>query len=314
MKIIQTNLEEEMLSQENPGVEPPDKDFLVTSLDLISAIIQALQPSDSSQLVSQEPNFFPMLAMCMRDPNNDVRQSAYALLGDCAIYVFQQLQPNLPTILEILINQLELSQAMADEEKHGYSVINNACWSAGEIAMRQGEGMQPYVDRLLQQFATILFEPKVPSSLSENAAIALGRLGLGCAPQLASVLAQIAPNFLRVIQNVAWTDEKAHALTGFMQIILANPQAMEQSLLGFFKEMAKATHDSVSGPGEQKVRETFQRVSISNTASNGNISGAMLTWMMQVFQQYKGMIQDFDGFLNNLSPTEQEQLRKLYLV
>jgi hypothetical protein len=78
--------------------------------------------------------------------------------------------------------------------------------------------------------------------------------------------------------------------------------------------MAKATHDSVSGPGEQKVRETFQRVSISNTASNGNISGAMLTWMMQVFQQYKGMIQDFDGFLNNLSPTEQEQLRKLYLV
>jgi hypothetical protein len=260
--IIQRNLEDELRYQENPSLDEPDKDFLVTSLDLLSAIIQALDPCASAQLVGQEQNFFPMLAMCMRDQNNDVRQSAYALLGDCAIYVFQQLQPHLPSILDILIGELQLSQVMIDAEKSGYSVINNACWSAGEISMRQLEGMQPYVDKLLQNFATILFEPKVPSSLSENAAIALGRLGLGCAPQLASYLAQIAPNFLRAIQNVAWTDEKAHALTGFMQIILANPPAMEQSLLDFFREMAKADHDAIIRPDDQKMlRETFQQVS-----------------------------------------------------
>ncbi|KAF1954713.1 transportin-2 [Byssothecium circinans] len=280
INIVHRNLEESVLAGSNPGLEVPDKDFLVTSLDLISAIIQALDLPSSAELVASAPRFFDLLALCMKDTNNDVRQSAYALLGDCAIYVFGQLQPCLPAILEILIGQLELSQVMIDGKETGYSVINNACWSVGEIAMRQKEGMQPYVERLLQKLATILFNEKVPESLNENAAIALGRLGLGCSQYLAPHLAQIAPPFLRSIRNVFWTDEKGHALTGFMNVILANPPAMEQSLLDFFNEMAGADSSVVKGPGvdHEALRETFQKV----------------------IQQYKGMIPDFDGFLQNL--------------
>lgn len=261
--IIQRNLQESMAAVENPALDTPDKDFLVTSLDLLSAIIQALDSSASANLVNGEPTFFQILALCMQDANNDVRQSAYALLGDCAIYVFEQLRPSLPMILETLINQLELSQVMIDAEETGYSVINNACWSVGEISMREREGMQPYVERLLQKIATILFDQKVPESLNENAAIALGRLGVGCAQHLSVHLAQFAPPFLRAIKKVMWTDEKGHALTGFMQIILANPQAMEQCLLDFFSEMAKADRNLVTGPdNEHRVfRETFQQVS-----------------------------------------------------
>jgi hypothetical protein len=259
INIVTRNLEETLLANSNPALDIPDKDFLVTSLDLISAIIQALEPAASEELVSRSSNFFDLLAMCMRDVNNDVRQSAYALLGDCAIYVFPRLQPCLPPILEILIGQLELSQVLLDGEETGYSVINNACWSVGEIAMRQKEGMQPYVERLLQKIATILFNDKVPESLNENAAIALGRLGLGCAQQLAVHLAQIAPPFLRSIKNVMWTDEKGHALTGFMQIILANPSAMEQSLLDFFREMSYA--DSRLVDRSNPLRGMFQQVS-----------------------------------------------------
>ncbi|KAF2266447.1 ARM repeat-containing protein [Lojkania enalia] len=293
INIIHRNLEDSLIAANDPGMEVPDKDFLVTSLDLLSAIIQALEPPDSATLVVQAQNFFELLAVCMKDANNDVRQSAYALLGDCAIYVFDQLQPCLPTILEILIAQLELTQVMRDGQETGYSVINNACWSVGEIAMRQREGMQPYVERLLQKLATILFDEKVPESLNENAAIALGRLGIGCSQYLAVHLAQIAPPFLRAIRQVMWTDEKGHALTGFMQIILANPQAMEQCLLDFFLEMAEANQNLVKGPGEQKVfRETFQ----------------------QVIQQYKRMIPDFDGFLNNLPRDKLSSFRDLYGV
>lgn len=258
-KIIHRNLEEGVLAAENPGLEIPDKDFLVTSLDLLSAIIQALDQDSSTALVSGVPSFFQLLAVCMRDTNNDVRQSAYALLGDCAIYVFSQLQPGLPTILEILISQLEVSQIDLDGEETGYSVINNACWSVGEIAMRQKEDMQPYAERLLQKMGTILFDEKVPESLNENAAIALGRLGLGCAQYLAVHLAQIAPAFLRAIKKVMWTDEKLHALTGFMLIILANPGAMEQSLLEFFNEMAQAHQSEVQSPAGQEFLQTFQK-------------------------------------------------------
>lgn len=262
IKVIQRNLEDGVMAAENLGMEVPDKDFLVTSLDLLSAIVQALRRQDSAQLIAASPNFFQLLAFCMKHPENDVRQSAYALLGDCAIYVFEQLQPCLPTILEILIEQLDVAQIHPGADEAGYSVINNACWSAGEIAMRQKEGMQPYVDRLLRTVGTILFDDNVPESLNENAAIALGRLGLGCAQHLAVHLAQIAPPFIRVIKKVMWTDEKSDALTGFMRMILANPGAMEQSLLEFFSEMALADRALVTRPaGQNTFRETFQEVS-----------------------------------------------------
>jgi transportin-1 len=261
INIIHRNLEEGAMALQNPHMEIPDKDFLVTSLDLLSAIIQALKEEDSAQLVGRTSTFFQLLAMCMKDESNDVRQSAYALLGDCAIYVFGQLQPCLPDIMAILIDQLDVTRAHLEAEETGYSVINNACWSVGEIAMRQKQGMQPYAERLLQQMGTILFDEKVPDSLNENAAIALGRLGQGCSQYLAVHLAQIAPPFLRAIKNVMWTDEKAHALIGFMQIILANPPAMEQSLLQFFSEMSLANPNLLYQQPE--MRETFKQVRLS---------------------------------------------------
>jgi len=265
VNIIQRNLQEALLAASNPQLEVPEKDFLVTSLDLVSAIIQAVTPQFSASLVSSTPSFFKLLGHCMKDENNDVRQSAYALLGDCAIYVFPQLQGSLSDLMEILIAQLELSQVLIDGEETGFSVINNACWSVGEIAMRAKEGMQRYIDRLLQKIALILFDNKVPDSLNENAAIALGRLGIGCSQFLAPHLAQIAPPFLQGIQKVMWTDEKGHALTGFMLIMLANPSAMEQSLLGFFQEMSEAERSLFNGPTPEHklLHDTFKRVSDS---------------------------------------------------
>ncbi|EFQ92692.1 hypothetical protein PTNB73_05255 [Pyrenophora teres f. teres] len=292
IKIIHRNLEEGVMAAEINGFEPPDKDFLVTSLDLLSSIIQALTLQDSATLVAQAPTFFQLLAVCMRDQNNDVRQSAYALLGDCAIYVFQQLQPCLSDILAILITQLDVSEVQSDGLETGYSVINNACWSVGEIAMCHKEGMQPYVEKLLQKLGTILFDDRVPESLNENAAIALGRLGLSNAPSLAVHLAQIAPAFLRAIKKVQWTDEKCHALTGFMLMVLANPGAMEQCLLEFFSDMSMADRNVVRGPAGQQVQETFQKV----------------------IQQYKGMIGNFDGFIGGLPADQQARFRDLYSV
>ncbi|KAI4701132.1 hypothetical protein J4E89_010708 [Alternaria sp. Ai002NY15] len=293
MKIIHRNLEEGQMAAEIQGFEPPDKDFLVTSLDLLSAIIQALNSQDSATLVTQAPNFFNLLVVCMRDPNNDVRQSAYALLGDCAIYVFQQLQPHLRDVLTTLITQLDVSRIDSNSLDTGYSVINNACWSVGEIAMCHKEGMEPYVEQLLQKLGNILFDERVPESLNENAAIALGRLGLGSAPLLAPHLAQIAPPFLRAIRKVQWTDEKCHALTGFMLIVLANPGAMEQSLLEFFSDMSQADRNVVRGPtAGRQVQETFQKV----------------------IQQYKGMIGNFDAFLGGLPSEQQARFRELYSV
>jgi hypothetical protein len=263
INIIARNLEENYLATTNPSMDQPEKDFLVTSLDLLSAIIQALDERKSSELVAaSQPNLFELLTWCMKDTNNDVRQSAYALLGDCAIYVFPQLQPFLPAILEALLAQLDIAQVLVTGDDTGYSVINNACWSVGEISMRQREGMAPYVDRLLQKLATILFNDKVPESLNENAAIALGRLGIGSSETLAPHLATFAPYFIQAIRKVLWTDEKGHALKGFNKIILCNPQSMERCLLDFFLEMASAEPHFLQSPSaENGLLDIFRQVS-----------------------------------------------------
>ncbi|KAF2816007.1 transportin-2 [Mytilinidion resinicola] len=289
INIIATNLEENYMASTNPSMDQPEKDFLVTSLDLLSAIIQALDERKSTELVTaSQPNFFELLTWCMKDTNNDVRQSAYALLGDCAIYVFPQLQPFLPTILEVLLEQLDITQALVTGDDTSYSVINNACWSVGEISMRQREGMAPYVDRLLQKLATILFNDKVPESLNENAAIALGRLGIGSSEALAPHLGTFAPPFIQAIRKVLWTDEKGHALEGFNKMILCNPAAMEQCLLDFFLEMASATPSFIAGPSAgQGLREVFKEVLV----------------------RYKAMIPAFDEFLHNLPADKEHNLR-----
>src|SRR3569833_1887444 len=85
VNIIHQNLEQSLAAASNTTYDQPDKDFLVTSLDLQSAVIQALDDSKAGQLVSEsQPAFFELLSFCMEDPADEVRQSAYALLGDCA--------------------------------------------------------------------------------------------------------------------------------------------------------------------------------------------------------------------------------------
>jgi len=233
---------------------------------------------------------FEMLAYCMKDSNNDVRQSAYALLGDCAIYIFPQLQQYLPTIMELVITQLDLQQAVREPET-AFRVINNACWSCGEISMRQKDGMSPYVDRLLTKLAVIMFSTDVPDSLRENAAIALGRLGIGCHQQLAPHLANFAPPFLQSMRKVDWTDEKGHAYRGFVNVVLDNPQALEKCLLDFFAEMANAPDVFLLSMQDDGPKQGFERV----------------------LSQYKQMIGGgFDAFLQNLPSEQVQNLHRLY--
>ena len=114
---------------------------------------------------------------------------------------------------------------------------------------------------------------------------------------------------LRAISKVTWNDEKGHALQGFMQIVLANPGAMEQSLLEFFSLMASAESNFITGPSGKQCRESFKQVRDCNDEIEGNAN-----YMTQIIQQYKSMISDFDSFLNALPSDQQARFRELYSV
>ncbi|KAK5995885.1 Importin subunit beta-2 [Cladobotryum mycophilum] len=291
--IIQSNLEQTLAAASNPSVDQPDKDFLITSLDLLSAIIQALEAEKSAELVksSQQP-FFELLSFCMEDPTDEVRQSAYALLGDCSKYIFPQLQQYLPNIFPILLKQLDLENIVDEEIDSAYGVVNNACWSTGEISMQHLKGMEPWLSELLQRFVDIMGNPNVPKGLVENAAIALARLGLGNAERLAPALPTFAGDFLSAMSEVEPTEEKATAFKGFTLIVLQNPQALEKVLADFFVTIARYQDLNLRNPIKGELHDGFQNV----------------------FNVYKQIIPQFNDFLNQLQPQDQQSLKNNYSI
>lgn len=79
-------------SQSNPEYfHPPDKDFMIAALDLLSGIVEGLG-SSIEQLVAKS-NLPSLLYQCMQDPLHDVRQSSFALLGDLTKSCYQHVRP-----------------------------------------------------------------------------------------------------------------------------------------------------------------------------------------------------------------------------
>jgi HEAT repeat protein len=262
VNIIHQNLEQTLAANNNPEYDLPDKDFLVTSLDLLSAIIQALDDTKAVKLVeSSQPAFFELLSLCMEDPADEVQQSGYALLGDCSKFVFDQLKPFLPSILPILVKRLDLESILDEEVEGSFSVVNNACWSAGEIAMQYKKGMAPFVPEMLQHCVEIISNPGVPPGVSENAAIALGRLGLDNYDLLAPHLPKFSEEFLKAMDEIDPSEEKATAFKGFSTVVAHNPQAMEKDLLRFFTAIARYRDLKLQNPVKQELHEVLQNVS-----------------------------------------------------
>ncbi|KAF4508781.1 hypothetical protein G6O67_005120 [Ophiocordyceps sinensis] len=293
VNIIHMNLEQSLAAAGNVSLDQPDKDFLITSLDLLSAVVQALEDERSAELIKTSPHpFFELLGFCMEDPTDEVRQSAYALVGDCAKYVFPQLQPHVPTMVPILLKQLDMDNVLDEEMDSGFGVVNNACWSAGEIAMQHGKGMARWAPELLQRFVEIMSNPRVPKGLSENAAIALGRLGLHSADVLAPALPTFSEEFLKAMQEVDPSEEKATAFKGFSIVVGRNPQAMEKVLMDYFSSIAQYQDMNLRNPIKQELREVFQ----------------------SVLNVYKQMIPQFNAFVSQMQPQDQQSLKNNYSI
>jgi len=226
----------------------------------------------------------------MEDPSDEVRQSAYALLGDCAKYVFVQLEPLIGKILPVLLRQLDLESILDEDIESGFSVVNNACWSAGEIAIQAGADLSPFVAELFEGFCKIITNPGIPKGVTENAAIALGRLGYSCSTQLAPHLGQFAEEFLSLMDDVDPSDEKATALRGFVQVVEKNPQAMEKSLLHYFTTVARYRDLKLRSNAKTALHDDF----------------------LKTINIYRQMIPQFDQFISQLPREDQESLRSIY--
>ena len=127
--------------------------------------------------------------------------------------------------------------------------------------MKYQQGMIPFVNKIYNSLSSIISNPQIPTSVGENAVIALGRLGVDCSQQLAPHLAEFARPFLHIIEPVEDNDEKSHAFLGLNRTIEHNPQAMEGCLLEYFRASAAYKKDGATFSHQETVDSSFQRVS-----------------------------------------------------
>ncbi|KAG0142088.1 hypothetical protein CROQUDRAFT_50822 [Cronartium quercuum f. sp. fusiforme G11] len=242
VRLVATNLESFSLYSKNPHeYELPDKTFLIVALDLLSGLTQGLgplaapfyEPNPPEPGPSTSPHPPPILSLlgtCLSAefPEPSVRQSAFALVGDCAISAFALLEPYLPAFMPEIVRQID-----AEAPVQLTSVCNNAAWAAGEVAIKAGERMGEWIEPLLARLVPVLTSVRVARSLTENSAVTIGRLALACPQLIAPHIDKFARQWCQALAEIKDNDEKDSAFRGMCLAIELNPNGLTESF-GFW--------------------------------------------------------------------------------
>ncbi|KAI3419849.1 Importin N-terminal domain-containing protein [Psidium guajava] len=256
-----------------------DKEFIVCSLDLLSGLTEGL--GSMIENVVAQSNLRDLLLQCCMDDAPDIRQSAFALLGDLARVCPAYLHPRLSEFVTIAAKQLETTQLI-----ESISVANNACWAIGELAVKVRQEISPIVMNVISCIVPILQPAEsLHRSLIENGAITLGRLAWVCPEIVSPHMKHFIQQWCIALSMIRDDIEKEDAFRGLCAIVRANPAGALSSLVYVCKSIAswnvirsQDLHDEVC----------------------------------QVLHGYKQMLGDgpWEQFLSALEPSEKEKLAK----
>ncbi|KAK8622254.1 hypothetical protein V6N13_117177 [Hibiscus sabdariffa] len=209
-----------------------DKEFIVCSLDLLSGLTEGLH-SGIESLVSQS-SLRDLLLQCCMDESSDVRQSAFALLGDLAKVCPVHLQPRLSEFLDVAANQLNTPKL-----KETIAVANNACWAIGELAIKVPQEVSPFVMTVISCLVPILQHREgFNKSLVENSAITLGRLAWVCPDVVSPHMEHFMQSWCIALSMIRDDIEKEDAFRGLCAMVRTNPAGALSSLVFVCKAIA----------------------------------------------------------------------------
>ncbi|XP_059653889.1 transportin-1 [Cornus florida] len=230
INIIQT----QQLAKVDPGKAGTqyDKEFVVCSLDLLSGLAEGLG-SGIESLVSQS-SLRDLLLQCCMDDAHDVRQSAFALLGDLARVCPIHLRPRLSEFLDVAAKQLNTPKL-----KETVSVANNACWAIGELAVKVHQDISPIVMTVVSCLVPFLqHAEELNKSLIENSAITLGRLAWVCPELVSPHMEHFMQSWCTALSMIRDDIEKEDAFRGLCAMVRANPTGALSSLAFMCKAIA----------------------------------------------------------------------------
>jgi len=243
IRILQHCIELDKQCITNPMIQTPEKDFIITSLDLIDGLCQGLG-EHSGELINE--HLITLMIECFNDPSDDVRQSAYALLGDVAIYIPNTLVSQLDEVI------LSIGREIVSRSLESFAVVNNATWALGEISLRLN--LNKYLEKLVGILIDLL-NSQSSATVLENAAITIGRIGITSPEFFSAHLGEFLLTWSAHMMYLEENEEKETAFQGMCNIILTNPT-------GFSNECLVAFMNTITmylNPG-QKLAEIFHNL------------------------------------------------------
>jgi hypothetical protein len=242
--LVAHTLHQTQVAIANPELcAPPDKEFMIVALDLLSGMAEGLGSNIEALVVRS--NILTLLYQCMQDPMPEVRQSSFALLGDLTKACFQHVKPCVGEFMQVLGRNLNTACI---------SVCNNSTWAIGELSLQLGKEMQPHLQLVLSQLIENINRPNTPKTLLENTAITIGRLGLVCPVEVAPFLPQFLPMWCQTLRTIRDNEEKDSAFRGICAMISVNPQGVLQHFMFFCDAVA-----SWNTPRDD-LKDTFHKI------------------------------------------------------
>ncbi|EDO17951.1 hypothetical protein Kpol_1010p69 [Vanderwaltozyma polyspora DSM 70294] len=214
-------VELEAQSQIDPSIPAPEKDFIITSIDMIDGLVQGLG-SKSQDLLFPESGknttILQVIVQCLQDPVHEVRQSCFALLGDIVYYFNPQLLAG--TLSQFL--KLIGTEIMHNDDMDGAPAVVNAVWALGLISERID--LREFIidmSRIVLDIFTTTTQV-VDSAITENLAVTIGRMALTHPEVFTSgVFAneQVWNKWCKSVKDLDSLEEKSSAYMGFIKIV-----------------------------------------------------------------------------------------------
>lgn len=318
-------------------VEEPDRTHLIVALDLLSGLTQALGTEIQPFFAGARPSIIDLMVACFgvrsrrcvqrlakltgftQYPEPPVKQSAFALLGDTAISCFPLLQPKLSAVMPEVIGAISV-----DVKSDFISVCNNAAWCAGEISLKHQAAMEPYVQPLMERLVPLLLNARVARSLTENAAVTIGRLALVCPQHVAPALKVFVKHWCEALAEIKDNDEKDSAFRGICMAIQSNPGGVAEVTTAVDQAETSADNNSTglwcilkcTRPVENPFTRAIEYVQLRQWKNSVVQKRLSLILSLQILHGFKSMSGEerWNAQMAQLPPMIGTRLREIYGV
>uniref|UniRef100_A0A0K0ES64 Transportin-1 n=1 Tax=Strongyloides stercoralis TaxID=6248 RepID=A0A0K0ES64_STRER len=199
-----------------------DREFIIVSLDLLSELTEALGKHALPLL--KKYDIITILLRCSVDTNDEVKQSAFAFLGDVA--------KNCPKIVEDNCHQF-VKLLISNFTEKNTSLMNNAIWAFGVLTSILKEQVDMYVQFVVPILVSKLSHEQTHKTILENTAIAIGRLGIYSSQKVALHLSSFIRPWCLSLRSVRDNDDKIDAFEGLVRMVYCNPNGILSDFIFF---------------------------------------------------------------------------------